>query len=283
MDSDPNAPRRSEPIRTEPSLSREDPFSAPPATDMFGRPVGDDGNLLGKVRAEDLMDPPTTVSPPSGFPEPSTTVSPPPGFQEPSTTGPLPPQFDESSVPSNPDVQVLEPPQSTGRGVQPSNQMTELYVPPALEVTDEDIERFLESIESNQHYAERFVKGGLDVVFRSKSGVEFDFQRSCLGRMMEEREIRTIPDYHEVMARLNLFLQLDQLNGKKMPKPAIPLRPWKAADLNIDAQYWASPFATFTEPLKFVLHGLMVQFENKVFEIEKRVIDPKYTGPGGRS
>lgn len=284
------------------------PPTAPPAADTADQsffrqgnrldPDSQDNALQGGMRAEDLLDAPTANVAMQRMEEGAKA-----GVQVP--TGPTMPKTAEGMVPPQPTPGTpFSPPPSTSldrpedpedllderergsgvsRGMVPPQRSMELYRPPDLEISDSDVERLEECIVNNHFYSEKFTKGRLSATFRVKSANEVDFQRACLGKMAQEDKFGLVSDYQNAVAQFNLLFQLADFNGKSMPQVRIPPRPWSEEALNLETQFWMSPVSQMTDAAYFLLQGMMVQFEDKLFKMQQRLLDPNFSKPDDHS
>jgi hypothetical protein len=159
----------------------------------------------------------------------------------------------------------------------------ELYTPPEVEITDEDMLRMLECIIHNKHYSEKFKKGPVEVLFRVKSAKEVDFQRANISKMAAAGEFGLMSDFHAAVARYNQLFQVVSYNGREVAPVRIPPRPWKKEDINLEEQYWASWLSDITESAGYIVHGMMIQFEDKVYRMQQRMLEPDFTMPAAPS
>lgn len=244
------------------------------AADLQGPPLSasDEAELLAAEarlkKEQHRVDIPSNLEPPSSpvYPAQPTSGT---SNREPVTTElPVtPPQGDEYEQRSLPGLR----------------RNLELYSPPPLVITDEDRERLLECIIHNKYYSERFVKGPVEVVFRVKSSREVDFQRACLSKMSNDGEFGLMSDFQAAVARFNQLFQTVSYNGSDVPPVVIPPRPWKEGDLNLEEQYWKSWLSGLTESAGYIIHGLMIQFEDKVYRMQQSILDPDFFRPAAPS
>ena len=199
----------------------------------------------------------------------------------------LPPQ-PEMGMPDRP-PQTTEVPQSEERSnydfrtLPGSRKSMELYSPPEVPITNEDMERLLECIIHNKHYSEEFEKGPVKILFRVKSAKEVDFQRANLSKAISTGEFALMSDFQAAVARYNQLFQVVTYNGKEVAPVKIPPRPWKAEDLNLEEQYWSSWLSEITDSAGYVIHGLMIQFEDKIYRMQQRVLEPDFIMPAAPS
>ena len=152
------------------------------------------------------------------------------------------------------------------------------FIPPRIPVTEEDVDRFLSCIARNAYYSEKFVRGEVTATFRVKSSIEVQYLRACISKMVSEGQLLSNDDLNVAIAKFNMFFQLHEFCGKVTPKPVIPPRPWNTDEqLNLETQFWSSDLGNLTDASSLVIQGMMIQFENKVTEIERLILDPKYS------
>jgi hypothetical protein len=207
-------------------------------------------------------------------------------WPEPVVQSEYPPQPMEGMSPRQPtstDLETGEVSNFDQRSLPPVRRNLELYQPPPVPIQDGDIERLTECIIHNKHYSEEFVKGPVRVLFRVKSAREVDFQRACLSKMSADGEFGLMSDFQAAIARYNQLFQVVSYNGRQVSPVVIPPRPWKAEDLNLEEQYWKSWLAEITESAGYIVHGLMIQFEDKVYRMQQRMLEPGFTMPAAPS
>jgi hypothetical protein len=188
-------------------------------------------------------------------------------------------------APASPSLDDKVNPGAVMAGTAPGRRGTPGEDIPDLPVSDSDVDRFLSCIQSNAYYSETFTKGGFRVVFRVKSAVEIAWIRACVSRMIYDTgEIRTNEDMNQAILRFNLLLQTAEIGARSLAGVAAPgPPPWKPEDLNLEELFWRSEFGSMNEGVLFMVQAMMVQFERKVQAIERMLIDPKFSGEGGRS
>jgi hypothetical protein len=152
------------------------------------------------------------------------------------------------------------------------------FVPPRIPVSEEDIDRFLSCIARNAYYSEKFQRGTMSATFRVKSSLEVQYLRACISNMVADGKLLTNDDLNLTISRYNMFFQLHEFCGKVTPKPMIPPRPWNTPEeLNLEDQFWNCDLGRLTDASSMVIQGMMIQFENKVSEIERLILDPKFS------
>lgn len=204
-----------------------------------------------------------------------------------------PPPQDPAPSPPPPEAGAAEPPgaEQAPPPARPEQESRELVVSddkvsiPDLPVTDADVDRFLQSIVTNQYFGESVERGPLKVKFRVKSATEVAWIRRAISRMVYDTgELRTRDDVNQAVLRINLMFQVVEFCGKVVDTPIVPgPPPWKDEELDLDAQFWRSEFGRMNEATLFMVQAMMVQFERKVEAIERILVDPKYSPGGGRS
>jgi len=217
---------------------------------------------------------PEFFAPPKDHPTPTTeTPATPESFAPPEA--PARPQVTESDPTSRPFLPSPAPKTPLGK----NRDAQDSFSVPRLEVTNGDIDKFLSCIKNGTYYSEVFRKGEFSVTFRVKSALEITWMRACTSNMIyTTKELLSTDDLNYAILRFNLLFQVVKINNEDcqgVTPPGIP--PWAPEHLNLEALFWQSKFSKMSEISLFMIQSMMVQFEQKVRDIETAVIDPKFS------
>ena len=162
------------------------------------------------------------------------------------------------------------------------------YDPPELDFTEEEFDEFIRKVTFGESWSETFVRNLVTITLRTRSRRETEF-----GNMLVENEVRaeTIRSQNALADRLNkvnIVMSAVNYGGTNMPAYVIPPRPWTDEHLKSFSEFIEKhPLADVPDPLHFILLAILVQFQDKCYRMQKRVIEnaekPDFSGPGAVS
>jgi hypothetical protein len=168
----------------------------------------------------------------------------------------------------------------------------ENYMPPELSVSEEDMERFDKSALFGTDYTEILERGDLKVKLRTRTKREAEFVT-----WMGDYEARNnlVSSRWELTSRINTFNMIYSIVGVSVgdkspfdwiaPYPAPP-RPWRKEHAEEFSKFVEShPVSDISEAMSFVLLAMLIQFQTKIFALEKSAIEraADFTDPGRQS
>lgn len=161
-----------------------------------------------------------------------------------------------------------------------SNRPPEKYRVPEKEVTEEDRQRFYDSVGERRPFSEEavIIEGKLEVVFRCKTRREREIIERQLTNDLSKGLIKNDIHYSAAATNYNLMMQMVSLNGVTCAHPSTV-----AMDDNFDLRrhILSHVINTMPEPMIFMLSGALTQFEMRVDKIEKECLERSFMRPAG--
>lgn len=162
--------------------------------------------------------------------------------------------------------------------VRNSTRGREYYELPEKPVTDEDRQRFYDSVGDRKPFAETMViiEKKLEVVFRCKTRREVEIIERQLQLDLEDQVIKNDRHFATAKSNYNLMFHMAALNGAECSNPAaISSSPNFSLRKHIDAHI----ISTLPEPVMFLLCGALAQFEKRVDIISKECLEASFIKP----
>lgn len=179
---------------------------------------------------------------------------------------------------------VFDMPEKDKQAMLPTPPPADLYIPPDLPVSDEDLKNFLDSIVSGDFYSESFKKGPVEVSFRVKTGKEVNYISAIVAALGLKGRISSRALYLHAISILNVSFQTTDFCGRENAAPAVPQAPWDVDALveAFDKIMGGGIAGAMKEHGIFIVSGLLSQFDKKVNSMMRRVLSPSFTEPERR-
>jgi len=146
---------------------------------------------------------------------------------------------------------------------------------PDLKISEEDKDRFVDSLASGEPYVENFtlaVGKGLSIQMRDKTKKEGDIISRKLDQMHNDGQVLSAVEYGNLYNIACLYYQLQTVNGVVQNR-AYPENIWKIQDFDLFGIIDQSFIGGLTSSSIFVFMAAMNQMNKKLFRLAAGVFD----------
>lgn len=185
--------------------------------------------------------------------------------------------------PINPDEEVVITQETTE--IHRISGLIAPYDPPELDFTEAELDRFIEKMVFGEPWSESFTRDKVQITLRTRSRRESEFVTSVIEYEARQRLIMTQAELTNRINSFNIILSAVEYRGAGMPVWSMPARPWTDDNYKAFSAFVEShPLSDMPDPLHFVLMAIMVQFQDKCYRMQKRIVEdstgPDFSRPG---
>ena len=147
-----------------------------------------------------------------------------------------------------------------------------------LEVTEQDRNLYAECLVNGTPFSYSFVNSPINAKFRDRTKRETDIIGRQTDRAYNEGKILSPAEYANQFNLGCLYYQLEEINGilqhREYPKSV-----WDMKDFNLFSEIDQGYIGGLNSSVLFTLMGMMTQFNQKLYDLSKEVLDGNFFKP----
>ena len=154
------------------------------------------------------------------------------------------------------------------------------YTLPRLLISEEDKDLYIQCLATGKPFYQEMKNEEykLDLIFRDKTKKEGDIVSRQIDMLMQSGQILSAAEANSLFNLGCLYYQLQSINGVPQIRE-YPESVWNMKDFSLPAVIEKSFLGQASSTYIFVVVCMMSQFNNKLLDLSRRVLDPSFSYP----